>query len=106
MFYDLDQENAGFVRMKDILSALSNASWPRAASDGETKGGGEVRIPIDLLRGLGARLMEGGGGDGGSDGGGGDDGVEDGRARLVNYIKHLLNWRVSLRPRVQLKPTV
>ncbi len=113
IFYDLDQENVGFVRMKDILCALWSASWPRvpvvsanAASDGETKGKGEARMPIELLRGIGAGLAEGGDDGGGGDGGGGEDGVEDGRASLVNYIQHLLSPTVSLRTRVALQPIV
>jgi len=91
IFYDLDQENAGFVRMKDILSALSSASWPRDAA--VSASAVFDRMTVDLLRNLGARLADGGSGDGGGDGGG--SGVEDGVPCLVNCIQYLLNPGVS-----------
>ena len=99
-FYYLDQENAGFVRLEDILSALSRVYWPpdatvsgSTAHDEETNGGGDAGMLVDVLRGLGVGVAEGGYGCGR----GGDDSSSRriGLACPLRYIQHLLNPRVS-----------
>lgn len=100
-FYDLDQENAGFVRIGDMLSALSRVYWPpdatvsgSTAHDEETNGGGDAGMLVDVLRGLGVGVAEGGYGCGHGGGESSPRGI--GLACPLRYIQHILNPRVSV----------
>lgn len=113
VFYAVDHGNAGLVQVEDLLTALSDASWPpqraptsnlchlrqttdnvRVASGAgttvpcsEAHGDEEVETLLSRLSRLGVV--------GGRSGSGGDGDDAQGGAGLVHYIRHLLAPPVS-----------
>lgn len=123
IFYGLDPNDAGFVRVDDMMGALAQAEWPRdvsapaapvvrqniataglvtaATRDEEAVADGGATMLLHVLTGLGVGVASSPGTvnekSGGCKGNSNGSGIgEDARADVMNYILRILDPRVSL----------